>query len=95
MNTIPAGDIKRGGISAVDEKLSAGAVHVILRNEPRYVVMSEAHYQAMREEAQAGLVAQAREARAAIDAGRFERFTNVADLMAAIDAADDDDDDAP
>lgn len=95
MNTIAASEIKRRGISAVDDLLPKGPVHVIAQNEARYVVMDEARYQEMRELSRAGLVAQVREARAAIDAGRYERFTHVADLMAAIDAADEDEDETP
>jgi len=49
MNTIPAQEIKRRGISAVDELLEKGPVHVISQNRPRYVVMEEERYQAMRE----------------------------------------------
>lgn len=44
MNTIPAQEIKRRGISAVDELLRDGPVHVIRNNQPRYVVMSEEDY---------------------------------------------------
>lgn len=48
MNTIPAQDIKRRGITAVDELLENGPVHVISQNRPRYVVMDEERYQVMR-----------------------------------------------
>lgn len=44
MNSIPAQDIKRRGISALDELLKAGPVHVIKNNRPRYVVLSEEDY---------------------------------------------------
>ena len=44
VNTIPAQEIKRRGITAVDALLKAGAVHVITQNVPTYVVMSEAQY---------------------------------------------------
>jgi hypothetical protein len=40
MRTIPAREIKRRGISAVDEQLEEGPVHVI---------MTEAHYAELRE----------------------------------------------
>src|SRR5205823_15077537 len=45
MRTISAQEIKRRGISAVDELLKEGPVHVITHNEPRYVVMDEARYE--------------------------------------------------
>lgn len=41
INSIPAQQIKQRGISAVDDLLCEGPVHVIMRNEPRYVVMGE------------------------------------------------------
>jgi len=44
-NTITAQEIKRRGISAVDEALRQGPVHVIQRNQPRYVILSEDDYQ--------------------------------------------------
>ncbi len=44
-NTIAAQEIKRRGISAVDDALRLGPVHVIQRNQPRYVILSEEDYQ--------------------------------------------------
>lgn len=44
-STIPAQEIKRRGISAVDEALRSGPVHVVSRNQPRYVILSEEQYQ--------------------------------------------------
>lgn len=44
MNTIPAQEIKQRGISAVDELLENGPVHVIKNNRLLYVVMSQEEY---------------------------------------------------
>lgn len=44
MSTIAAQEIKRRGISALDELLENGPVHVIRNNRPRYVVMKEEDY---------------------------------------------------
>jgi len=44
-NTITANEIKRRGISAVDDALLKGPVHVIQRNRPRYVILREEDYQ--------------------------------------------------
>lgn len=49
MNTIPAQEIKRRGISVVDPLLKKGPVHVITHNHPRYVVMDEAQYRTLLE----------------------------------------------
>lgn len=45
MNAIPAQEIKRRGIAAVDELIANGDVHVIRNNRPQYVVLSEERYQ--------------------------------------------------
>ena len=49
MRTIPAQEIKRRGISAVDAVLREGPVHVIKNNQPQYVVLSEERYQELLE----------------------------------------------
>ncbi len=50
MNTISTSEIKRRGISAVDELLENGPVHVIRNNTPDYVVLSEESYKMMMED---------------------------------------------
>jgi len=50
MNTISALEIKRRGISIVDEQIESGPVHVIKNNRPQYVVMTEDRYQDLMEE---------------------------------------------
>ncbi len=45
MKTIPARDIKRRGISAVDKALKEGPVHVIKNDQPTYVILDEDQYQ--------------------------------------------------
>ncbi|MBK5935888.1 MULTISPECIES: type II toxin-antitoxin system Phd/YefM family antitoxin [Halorhodospira] len=52
-NVISAQEIKRRGISAVDQALKNGPVHVIQRNRPRYVILSEESYQRLSEGTQA------------------------------------------
>lgn len=44
MLTIPAREIKRRGIGAVDDLLKEGPVHVIKDDRPSYVILDEAHY---------------------------------------------------
>ena len=41
MNTIPAEDIKRRGVSALDELLKNGAAHVIKNNRPPSIETSD------------------------------------------------------
>lgn len=75
MRTIPAREIKRRGISAVDEQLVKGPVHVIKNDEPRYVVMSEAHYAELVEGYREAFLAGIRESLADVEAGRVRRGT--------------------
>lgn len=44
-NVISAQELKRRGIGAVDNALRQGPVHVIRRNRPSYVILSEEEYQ--------------------------------------------------
>jgi len=50
MNAISALEIKRRGISSLDEQIKSGPVHVIKNNRPQYVVMTESRYEEIMEE---------------------------------------------
>lgn len=93
LNTIPAQKIKQRGIIAVDDLLSRGPVHVIMRNEPRYVVMDEKQYEELidelREKKHEAFVAEVKESMAQAMAGNVARYASAADLIAALDAPDD------
>ena len=41
---IPARELKRRGISSVDDLLADGPVHVIRNDQPRYVILTEDQY---------------------------------------------------
>ncbi len=73
MNTIAAQEIKRRGISAVDEKLGEGPVHVIKNNEPKYVVLSEERYRELIESEDKAYMARMRESLSDYKAGRVKR----------------------
>ena len=75
MRTIPAREIKRRGISAVDDALEDGPVHIIKNDEPLYVVMSEAQYRALLDEQYEAHVARVREALTDVEAGRVRTVT--------------------
>jgi PHD/YefM family antitoxin component YafN of YafNO toxin-antitoxin module len=85
MNSIPAQDIKRRGISAVDEALRDGPVHVIKNNRPSYVVLTEAAYAELLESSQDAARARLRESLEDLDAGRTNRYENADALMQALD----------
>ncbi len=88
MNAIPAQDIKRKGISAVDEALKKGPVHVIKNNQPRYVVLSEERYQDLVEAEDEAYIARVRASLEDVKAGRVRRFKSASDLLKALEAED-------
>lgn len=75
MNAIPAQDIKRKGISAVDEALKQGPVHVIRNNQPQYVVLSEDRYRELVEAEDEAYIARVRASLEDVKAGRVKRGT--------------------
>ena len=87
MNTIPAQEIKRRGIGAVDELLAKGAVHVIRNNQPQYVVLSEERYQDLLEEQEEALEARVLASLEDLKAGRVTRGT-AADLIRELQLED-------
>lgn len=44
-NIVTVAEIKRRGMAAIEEGLRRGPVHIIKRNKPAAVVLSEAEYQ--------------------------------------------------
>ena len=88
MNAIPAQELKRRGIAAVDDVIAEGDVHVIRNNQPQYVVLSEARYQELVAEAHEGYLARVRTSLEDVKAGRVKKFTTVEDLLKALDAGE-------
>ena len=75
MNTIPAQEIKRRGIAAVDDLITKGDVHIIRNNQPQYVVLSEARYQALLEAEGEAHTARVMASLEDLRAGRVQRGT--------------------
>lgn len=44
-NTVTVAELKRRGMAAIEEGLKRGPVHIVKRNKPAAVVLSEAEYQ--------------------------------------------------
>lgn len=86
MNSLPAQELKRRGIAAVDDLIANGDVHVIRNNQPQYVVLSETRYQELIAEASEAYLARVRMALEDVKDGRVTRFTTADDLLQAIDA---------
>ena len=70
MNAVAAQEIKRRGIAAVDSLVAQGPVRIVKSNRPRYVIMTDADYEAMLSDlAEARLTA----SEADVKAGRVRR----------------------
>ena len=84
MNTIPAQEVKRRGIAAVDELIAKGDLHIIRNNQPQYVVLSEQRYQDLLEAQEEAYAARIRASLEDLKAGRVRRFTSADELLAAL-----------
>ena len=80
MNTIPAQELKRRGIAAVDDLIATGDVHVIRNNRPQYVVLTEERYVELVAEAEEAYVARVKASLEDVKAGRVKRGS-AADLI--------------
>lgn len=86
MNVIPAQEIKRRGIAALDDIIAKGDVHIIRNNQPQYVVMSEVRYQELVSEANEAYLARVRASLEDVKAGRVKQFASADELLKALDA---------
>ena len=75
MNAIPAQEIKRRGIAAVDDLIANGDLHVIRNNQPQYVVLSEVRYQELIVAEQEASYARIRASLEDVREGRVRRGT--------------------
>jgi PHD/YefM family antitoxin component YafN of YafNO toxin-antitoxin module len=75
MNTVPAGEIKRRGMAAVDDVIAKGDVHIIRDNRLQYVVLSEERYQELLEAQEEAAEARIRASLEDLAAGRVRRGT--------------------
>jgi PHD/YefM family antitoxin component YafN of YafNO toxin-antitoxin module len=89
MNSLPAQEIKRRGIAAVDDVIAKGDVHIIRNNQPQYVILSEARYQELVAEANEAYMARVKAALEDVKAGRVTTFATAVDLLKALDVEGD------
>ena len=85
MNTLPAQEIKRRGIAAVDALVETGVVHIIKNNQPQYVVLSVSQYQELVEVQSEAYVVRVRAALKDVKAERLKRGT-AADLIKKLES---------
>lgn len=86
MNIIPAQEIKRRGITAVDEALAHGPVHIIKNNRPQYVVMTEECYNELIEAQREASLARIKASLEDVRTGRVTRHDSVESLMKRLDS---------
>jgi PHD/YefM family antitoxin component YafN of YafNO toxin-antitoxin module len=90
MKAIAAQEIKRRGITAVDEALKEGPVHIIKNNRPEYVVVSEERYQELLEAEDEAYIARIKASLEDVKAGRIRKFKSADELLKALDEEADD-----
>jgi len=81
MNAIPAQDLKRRGIAAVDDLIAKGDVYVIRNNQPQYVVLSAVRYRELIEAEEEAYVARMKASLEDLKAGRVRRFASADELL--------------
>jgi PHD/YefM family antitoxin component YafN of YafNO toxin-antitoxin module len=86
MKTISSQEIKRRGISAVDEDLKDGPVHVIKNNKLKYVIMDQEKYSELVSESEASYDKRLIIALDEIEKGEIQAHDTINDLMDAIDS---------
>jgi PHD/YefM family antitoxin component YafN of YafNO toxin-antitoxin module len=86
MNSVPAQEIKRRGMAAVDEALAQGPVHVVKNNRPQYVVLTEDDYNELLEAKQEAALASIKASLEDARAGRVTRHDNVEALLQHLDS---------
>lgn len=88
MNALPAQEIKRRGIAAVDDIIDKGDVHVIRNNQPQYVVMSEERYEALIAAEQEAYYDRVMASLKEVKAGKVKKFKTSGDLLKSIEAGE-------
>ncbi|TCV90594.1 type II toxin-antitoxin system Phd/YefM family antitoxin [Sulfurirhabdus autotrophica] len=86
MNIVPAQEIKRRGIAAVDEALAKGPVHIIKNNRPQYVVLTEELYNELIESQEEAALARIKASVTDAKAGNVTRHNSIEALMQHLDS---------
>jgi PHD/YefM family antitoxin component YafN of YafNO toxin-antitoxin module len=82
--TVPARELKRRGISSLDERLKEGPVHVIKNDRPSYVILTEDYYRELLDGYEEAQIAQIRESLEDVKAGRVTK-SSVEALLRELD----------
>ncbi|MDP3091548.1 MAG: hypothetical protein Q8N04_12780 [Nitrospira sp.] len=73
--TIPATEIRRRGLSVIDNALKRGPVHVLKDNEPTYAILAEAQYQELTERYRKSYVTRIKRSLTDLKEGRIRRIS--------------------
>lgn len=85
MNIIPAQEIKRRGVAAVDEALAEGPVHIVKNNRLQYVVLTEENYRELKEAQNEAAVAHIKASLEDARVGRVTRHDSAEALLKHLD----------
>ena len=85
MRSVAAQEIKRRGISIIDNIIKEGPVHIIKNNHPQYVVLTEERFQELTEAENEAHLVRIKASLEDLKAGRTTTFKDVDDLIKAIE----------
>lgn len=85
MNSIPAQEIKRRGITAVDAMINSAPVHVIKNNVPCYVIMTQERYKTLLEIEETAYLERLRLSLQDVEGGNVYSFKSADELLKMID----------
>lgn len=88
MNYLAGQEIKRRGISSVDEAPVSRPMHIIKNNQPRYVVLTKAAYNELVDAQAQATVARVRASLQDAIAGRLTRHDSVEELLGRLSRND-------
>ncbi|MBU0674868.1 MAG: prevent-host-death protein [Proteobacteria bacterium] len=85
MRSVAAQEIKRRGISIIDNIIKEGPVHIIKNNHPQYVVLTEERFQELSEAESEAFLARVKESLEDLKAGKTTTFKDADSLLKAIE----------
>jgi PHD/YefM family antitoxin component YafN of YafNO toxin-antitoxin module len=88
MNTLPAQELKRRGLAAVDDAIAEGDLHIIRNRRPHYVLLTTDRYQSLLESQDEAYVARMHASLEDLRTGRVHRFSSTEALLQVLDAVD-------
>ena len=88
MNTLPAQELKRRGLAAVDDAIAKGDLHIIRNRRPHYVLLTADRYQSLLEAQDEAYLARMHASLEDLRTGRVHRFSSTEALLQVLDAVD-------